>query len=391
MLEEFFVDNYKSLINVTFRPKSENLLLGSNNAGKTNLCQALRFLATTASWPLDQCADTVAGIRQSITNYYLKQSTIHFRVKTVLPFEEEKLSYRYDLVIALKPSSMPISQLEVEKESLYVTGQGFNEVLLIENTVQGVRLLHEDDYATNGKPNYIETSAPRDATMLNRLYDLKTNKLANHFKMYLYSWQYYALSAEALRGTNHRPNYATLNSDGNNLASCVYQLKTSNERWYRRLLGYLQRIDPRIDLINFYVASEDTVLMFFEDKAGNSLPAANASSGTLRFLGLVYILMGQPSRFFSPLLVIEEPENGIYVSFLKDLLEIARESPSKPQLIFTTHSPYFIDLFDDHPESVFVIKGGKEHSTLEQPDADKIRRNLETFPLGEQHFREMLT
>jgi len=390
MLEEFFVDNYKSLINVTFRQQHDNLLLGTNNAGKTNLCQALRFLATTAVIPLDECADSIAGMRQSITNYYFQQRTIHFQVKANLPFEDGKLSYHYRLAIALTPSSMSTPRLEVEEESLHVTGQGFKDTLLLENTSQEVRLLHEEDYA-QGQTNFIETSAPRGATMLNRLYDMKTNKRANHFKAYLSSWQYFALSAEALRGTTHRPNYVTLNPDGSNLASCVYQLKTSNERWYRRLLGYLQRIDSRIDLINFYPVSEDTVLMFFEDKAGNRLPATNASSGTLRFLGLSYILMGQPSRLFSPMLMIEEPENGIYVSFLKDLLEMARESPYMPQVIFTTHSPYFVDLFDEHPENVFVIKGGKEHSTLEQPDTDKIRRNLETFPLGEQHFREMLT
>ena len=43
MLQEFRVDNFKSLINIVFKPQEINLLLGKNNSGKTNLCQALQF------------------------------------------------------------------------------------------------------------------------------------------------------------------------------------------------------------------------------------------------------------------------------------------------------------------------------------------------------------
>ena len=49
MLQEFRVDNFKSLINVAFKPQATNLLLGMNNSGKTNLCQALRFVSGSAS------------------------------------------------------------------------------------------------------------------------------------------------------------------------------------------------------------------------------------------------------------------------------------------------------------------------------------------------------
>jgi AAA15 family ATPase/GTPase len=68
MLKSFYVDNYKSLINVSFSPRQISLLLGLNNVGKTNLCQSMRFLATTALIPLDDCADSIAGGRIGITN-----------------------------------------------------------------------------------------------------------------------------------------------------------------------------------------------------------------------------------------------------------------------------------------------------------------------------------
>ena len=389
MLQEFAVDNYKSLINVTFRPHEQNLLTGVNNSGKTNLCQAMIFLAATSQVPLDKCAGAVAGATVGLTNFYFKKRTIDFRVQAVVPFESEQLAFQYDLTIGARtpPSSLPV--LEVEEERLRVTGEGFDGVTLLENTRDGVRLLHETRFLREDE-QYACTAAPRDTTMLHRLYDLETNPRANCFKTYLSSWAYYALSPDSLRGFEHRPNQVVLNSNGSNLASAIYHLKTMNERQYRKVLAHLRRIDPRIDAINFSVPSEEMVFMYFEDTESNSYLAAGASSGTLRFLALLYVLLAQPALSQNPVILIEEPENGVYVGFLKELLEMVEESQTRPQLIFTSHSPYFIDLFDNRLESIFVLKSGAQHSSIAQPDAELVKARLENYPLGEQHFREML-
>lgn len=87
--------------------------------------------------------------------------------------------------------------------------------------------------------------------------------------------------------------------------------------------------------------------------------------------------------------IIEEPENGIYAGFLKTLFELV--SPDHPQIVFTSHAPYFIDLFDDRLDGVFVLDRRQGHTSMTQPDTAKIKVWLEKdFPLGEQHFREML-
>ena len=75
---------------------------------------------------------------------------------------------------------------------------------------------------------------------------------------------------------------------------------------------------------------------------------------------------------------------------LKRLLDAAEQSPARSQVIFTSHSPYFIDLFENRLESIFVMKRAEAHSSLTQPDVRQLQRRLEDFPLGELHFREML-
>lgn len=389
MLKEFRVDNFKSLINVVFQPHEQNLLLGINNAGKTNLCQALRFLGVTASVPLSNAVSIAAGTWFGIPNFFFAKETVDFEAKVELPFEGERLRFNYQLSVSIRlsPASGPV--FEVESETLLMSGEAFAQIPLLTNTREGVQMLHELDWA-RGSPRYVETSSPRDATMLQRLYDVKTNPRANHFKHYLESWRYYCLSQQALRGNQHRPDVFVLYTDGGNLASVIYYLKVGQERRYRRLLDHVRRMDPTIDAINFVGPTQEAIFMSFEDARGNVLPAFSASGGTLRYLALLYVLLAEPFFEWSPLIIIEEPENGIYVGLLKDLLGIVSEAQTRPQLVFTTHSPYFIDLFDDRLDSVFVMKRGEQHSSIHQPDPEKVRARLEQYPLGEQHFREML-
>ena len=68
--------------------------------------------------------------------------------------------------------------MRLDREILSVTGGEFDKTVLMENSSGRIRLLHEKDSAT-GAPRYVETTAPTDATMLQRLYDLESSPRAN--------------------------------------------------------------------------------------------------------------------------------------------------------------------------------------------------------------------
>lgn len=389
MLQEFRVDNFKSLINVAFKPQETNLLIGRNNSGKTNLCQALQFVGYSSQITLDSCVNTLALFgRSGITNFALDKDTTDFYVRADGVYEEERLTFEYELTIKSPNAWSGEATIQLDREVLNVIGEGFDKTVLLENNAGRIRSLDEKDFM-NGARNYVETTAPVDATMLQRLYDQEANSRAIHFKRYLGSWAYYDLSPVAMRGTDYKSRESVITPNGHNLASVLFWLKSTNERAYRELLTVVRTIDPELDLINFYTSPENHVFMYFENQDGHPLPACNASSGTLRFLALAYILMIQSREYLPPLYIIEEPENGIYVGFLRTLFE--RAFPGQPQLVFTSHSPYFIDLFDDRLDGIFMLDRRQGHTSITQPDADRVKRRLEQeFSLGEQHFREML-
>ena len=331
MLQEFRVDNFKSLINIVFKPQEVNLLLGENNSGKTSLCQALRFVSLSSHLPLDACADRLLVGRSGLVNFRLDKSTTDFYIRAELPDQNtsernEKLTFEYELTISSPRDKSVDATVELVRESLRVTGGELRDTLLLENIAGRARLLHEK-YSMNGELHYVEAAAPPDTTMLQRLYDREANPRANRFREYMVTWTYYDLSPHAMAGSAYKPREVLVTPDGRNLSSVLYWLKNADEREYRKLLKIIQEIEPDIDLINFFPGAENSIFMFFEDQDGHRLSAMEASSGTLRFLALAYVLLVQSKSDLSPLCIIEEPENGIYVGFLKTLFEMVDPSP----------------------------------------------------------------
>lgn len=392
MIKEFRVDNFLSWVNLSFTPHDTNLLIGLNNSGKTNLCKALLFLASTAQRPLNDAAQGWSIPIYGIKNFSLNKDTTEFLVRSSLVVEDRPAEFIYRLKIAVPSSYVPNAQLSVVAESLAVSAPGFDQVTLLENRGGRARILRQQDHLAGREDRYETVTVSHETTMLQRLYDSENNRLASHFKQYLSHWQYYDLSPEALRRSDFAPSVYWLNPDGSNLASAIYELKKGDERNYRKLLDYVREVEPDLDYINFLGGDrEPQVYMKFQYKSGSELFAHNASTGTLRFLALAYILLAQPKSSSRPLAIIEEPENGLHVSLLKPLVESIDDSAVRPQLLFTSHSPYFVDLFDKRLESVYVPKRDGHISTLSNIDIDTAKRRLSDFSLGEQHFREMLT
>ena len=136
--------------------------------------------------------------------------------------------------------------------------------------------------------------------------------------------------------------------------------------------------------------------MSFEDEKGKRFSATNISDGTLRYLALCTIVI--LNRRFgtqeggAPLVMIEEPENGIFVGHLKPLFERIEPSGKEGQYLFTSHAPYFIDLFDACLDGVWVARNPEPHThtTIERPPRDRMEKCLGEYSLGEMHFRGLL-
>ena len=60
-------------------------------------------------------------------------------------------------------------------------------------------------------------------------------------------------------------------------------------------------------------------------------------------------------------------------------------------MIATTHSPYFLDLYKDHPEEIVIAQKTADGATLERlSDQPHIMEVLDDAPLGEVWYSGIL-
>ena len=111
--------------------------------------------------------------------------------------------------------------------------------------------------------------------------------------------------------------------------------------------------------------------------------ASDLSDGTLRFLLLLAIL-GNPDP--APLIAIDEPETGLHPRMLPIIGAIAANCAAKSQIIFNTHSPQFLDAFEDEIPTTTVATWNGSETILKTLAGEELKRWVENYSLGKFAF-----
>jgi predicted ATPase len=111
---------------------------------------------------------------------------------------------------------------------------------------------------------------------------------------------------------------------------------------------------------------------------------------------LTLAYLPEPPRFVG----FEEPDRGIHPRLLRDVRDALYrlsypqnfgENRPPVQVLATTHSPYFVDLFSDHPEEIVVAdKVGHEVRFTRLCDIPNFEEILRDAHLGEAWYTGIL-
>jgi predicted ATPase len=186
--------------------------------------------------------------------------------------------------------------------------------------------------------------------------------------------------------------------DGSGLAGVLFQLREGHLEHFESVTAELSRCLPEFDRILFAGAAEGPKTLVLRTRHGHHrIHARDLAQGTLIVLALL-TLANLP---FPPSIVaLEEPDRGIHPRLLRNVQDAlyrlthpeSCELERKPvQVIATTHSPYFLDLFKDHLEEIVICErvGQEVHfnRASELPHIDEI---LADAPLGEAWYTGIL-
>ncbi len=189
-----------------------------------------------------------------------------------------------------------------------------------------------------------------------------------------------------------------LREDGGAFAGVLDQLRDREPERFEALNEELGRWLPEFDRILFDTPSSGHRAFLLRTRKGrHALPATDLSQGTLLALTMLTLAyLPDPP----PIVCLEEPDRGIHPRLLRhvqDALyrlsypESVGEARQPVQVLATTHSPYFLDLFRDHPEEIVIAhKGGQEAHFERLSDQPAIAEMLGEAPLGEIWYSGIL-
>ncbi len=208
----------------------------------------------------------------------------------------------------------------------------------------------------------------------------------------------YSLDASAIIQPAKLEPAAELSPNGRNLVGVMDSLRDKEPERFEALNKELGRWLPEFDHILFETPETGQRAFLLRTRKGhNHIPARDLSQGTVLALAILTLayLPAPPS-----LIGIEEPERGVHPRLLRNIqTALYRLSYPKQfgedrqpvQVIATTHSPYFLDLYKDHPEEIVIAQktadGAQFERLSDQPDIMEV---LDDAPLGEVWYSGVL-
>ncbi|WP_140853528.1 AAA family ATPase [Myxococcus xanthus] len=409
MLTRLKVDGFKNLDGVDVRFGPFTCVAGPNGVGKSNLFDAIAFLATLADKPLMEAALVVRGgdaRRGDVRSLFRKlgpmaSDRMRFLVEMIIPKRGQDelgqtadasmtfLQYELELRYRPDPTIKSAGTLMIAHERMVHVNRGDAKAHLgfhhkkawRDSVVQGRRTspyisteedngvaivaLHADSEGgkTGGRPRRVPASSlPR--TMLSSVNNAAEHRTLVLARQEMMSWTQLQLEPSALRAPDSFTAPRSIGANGAHLPATLYELAQQAEQGeagggenvYADVANRLSQLVENVRNLSVEVDEKRQLLnIVMTDRHDTEHVASALSDGTLRFLALTVMEADPKSR---SLLCLEEPENGMHplripavIELLSDLAVDVNEpvdddNPLR-QVVINTHSPSVVACVHD--------------------------------------------
>jgi predicted ATPase len=208
----------------------------------------------------------------------------------------------------------------------------------------------------------------------------------------------YSLDATRIAAGVQLRSSIELGQEGASLAGVLDRLRDDAPERFEALNEEWGRWLPEFDRILFDTVGDGMRAFRLRTRQGHYVvPATDLSQGTLLALAILTLayLPNLPS-----MVCFEEPDRGIHPRLLRDVQDALYrlsypegfgETRPPVQVLATTHSPYFLDLYRDHPEEVVIASRIGQEARFERlSDRRDLEEILGDAPLSEVWYSGIL-
>lgn len=350
-LEGLHVTNYRVLQNIKIdRVTPLAAFVGANGSGKSTIFDVISFLSDCFTFGVERALQARGGFRELRS----KGSTDGAITFKVMYREASGTRLKYELAIYEDSNYDP----HVEEELLTEVGET-NPPLLS---------FHE------GAGGYVDEQNPkkRYTEAFQEPYVLAVSALGQRFPRiaalhsFITDWYLSSVRIDRIRIGSEFGRTDQLSITGDNLAQVIRQMEEQEPNQLKQLMDKLAQWIPMLDKIETETGTEGRLLLQLRDHPFKKpIPAQFVSEGTLKMLAYLTVLY---STHTPQLIGLEEPENFLNPRLLRELAETCRAVAEQPQLLVTTHSPFFVNSLQ--PEEVWVLNRNSSGYTQVQRAAD---------------------
>lgn len=373
MIKRLRVHNFLSLRNVDLELGTNNLLVGPNMSGKSNLIDCFRFLTTMVVSGLNKAFLDRGGFQEVLWKGG-NESRISFglTIKSPLPEDDPKKTYDYEISII----GGQTGSIAVERERLTVT---------VENAVKTLIDLKNGRGDVKKEDGTIAFASGGDPTRSALEFDVPGWE-GGLVRTIVATWRFYRLIPALMKQANAATSQTFLNEHGDNFSSWFMTLLTQHPEEFRRIRQVAADVLPSLKEILTPPTQFATTYVTTQEKDLNTpINIWRMSDGELCFLALLSLIFA-PEKLGAPLFCIEEPENHLHPKLIETLVEVLTQRQQElganvAQNIATTHSPYLVDKLG--LDDLIVVEKQKGASIFSRPSSKgHLRELLEREEMG---------
>jgi len=166
---------------------------------------------------------------------------------------------------------------------------------------------------------------------------------------------------------------------GFGLPAVYDHLVNKNVQGFLEIVEDVRRLFPTVRNLQLRNVSSNHKSIEVELTTGQRIAAEFMSEGLLYYLAFAVLKHIASTR----MLLVEEPENGLHPSRIRDVVQILRVISRSTQVVMATHSPLVVNELE--PDEVSVITRTPEGGTVARPIAQtpNFERRSEVYALGE--------
>jgi predicted ATPase len=189
-----------------------------------------------------------------------------------------------------------------------------------------------------------------------------------------------------------------LSPDGANLGAVLATLRAQSPDAFAALTAEVLRIFPEFSGLEILPAEDGAITFGLVLGDGEGTVAAESLSQGSLYLVAILALAFDPDP--PSVLCIEEVDRGVHPRMLREVRDALYRlsypasfglSRRPVQVVATTHSPYLVDLFRDHPEEIVIAQKHAQASRFERlSDRADLGELLKEGSLGDMWFSGIL-